>query len=72
MGARGFQAVWTEVQLGSPSSPCHHMYFRCLKSQFCIPEELRCDGFRNCGSEADEFDNSDEENCEFYRFLFFC
>lgn len=65
VGAPGFRAVWTEVQDRSSGTPCHHSYFRCSKSSFCIPAELRCDGVYNCGTEEGENDTSDEEQCKY-------
>lgn len=70
IGAPGFRAVWTEVQDGSNSNcqNSHNNLFRCKKSQFCIPMELKCDGTRNCGLKDGEFDDSDEEDstCTFF------
>jgi len=64
VGAPGFQAVWTEVQDGASGAPCHHSYFRCARSQFCIPTDLKCDGTRNCGIHNGEPDTSDEDECK--------
>ncbi|XP_021958123.2 uncharacterized protein LOC110854036 isoform X3 [Folsomia candida] len=61
IGAPGFRAVWTEVQDGSISN-CHNSFFRCAKSQFCIPMDLKCDGTRNCGIANVTYDHSDEED----------
>ncbi|XP_054267928.1 dorsal-ventral patterning tolloid-like protein 1 isoform X1 [Macrosteles quadrilineatus] len=55
VGASGFKAVWTEI--ADPSAACSE--FRCTRSQFCIPDKLRCNKVNNCGAD----DNSDEENC---------
>ncbi|XP_065169996.1 bone morphogenetic protein 1 isoform X3 [Atheta coriaria] len=54
VGAQGFRAVWTEVQEG-PS--CDE--FQCKKSNFCIPNKLRCNGVNNCGAS----DRTDEDDC---------
>lgn len=43
-------------------SNCHNSFFRCAKSQFCIPMDLKCDGTRNCGIANVTYDHSDEED----------
>ncbi|ODN01954.1 Cubilin [Orchesella cincta] len=65
VGAAGFRAVWTEVQeVPRTTGGCHHSYFRCEKSLFCIPAELKCDGTSNCGTIEGIGDQSDEDQCE--------
>lgn len=58
VGARGFQAVWTEIS--ESSSSCGE--FQCAKSSYCIADKLRCNKVVNCGA----YDGSDEDNCKLY------
>ncbi|KAF2360157.1 Low-density lipoprotein (LDL) receptor class A repeat [Trinorchestia longiramus] len=55
VGAKGFKAIWTEIQ---DSPQCNQ--FLCKSTNFCIPRSLRCDGIANCGLG----DFSDEDRCD--------
>ncbi|CAG0891432.1 unnamed protein product [Darwinula stevensoni] len=54
VGAQGFQAIWTEIK----DDP-HCDGFHCSKNGYCISDNLRCNGYENCGVG----DKTDELNC---------
>ncbi|KAM3177887.1 hypothetical protein ACTXT7_003671 [Hymenolepis weldensis] len=66
-GANGFKIVWTKLLPIGANDQCHG--FLCKYSHHCIPKELECNGFPNCGTYTKDrhilTDNSDETtNCK--------
>ncbi|KAG8192223.1 hypothetical protein JTE90_014084 [Oedothorax gibbosus] len=54
VGAKGFQATWTEIKEGTA---CDQL--QCGFTRYCISESARCNGLPNCGL----IDFSDEIDC---------
>ncbi|CAG0901993.1 unnamed protein product [Darwinula stevensoni] len=57
VGAQGFQAIWTEIK----DDP-HCDGFHCSKNGYCISDNLRCNGYENCGV-GDKTDELNSESC---------
>ncbi|XP_015783415.1 cubilin isoform X2 [Tetranychus urticae] len=55
VGARGFEALWSEVK--EDGANCDAL--QCPKSGYCISNEMKCNGAPNCGF----YDHIDEANC---------
>ncbi|GIY50571.1 cubilin [Caerostris extrusa] len=54
VGAKGFQATWTEIKEGTKCDQ-----FQCSLNKYCISESAKCNGLPNCGLD----DISDEVDC---------
>ncbi|VDN98479.1 unnamed protein product [Rodentolepis nana] len=66
-GGNGFKIVWTKLLPLGAHDQCPE--FLCPYSHHCIPQELECNGFPNCGTYIKDghilTDNSDEAtNCK--------
>ncbi|XP_055936422.1 cubilin-like isoform X1 [Argiope bruennichi] len=54
VGAKGFQATWTEIKEGTKCDQ-----FQCSTSKYCVAESAKCNSLPNCGLD----DYSDEVDC---------
>merc|ERR1712228_1004198 len=54
-----FKIGWTEIQ---PGDDCPYSYFKCAKSNHCIPRQFVCDRTAHCGVDpsSNTIDASDE------------
>ncbi|XP_053215046.1 tolloid-like protein 2 isoform X2 [Panonychus citri] len=55
VGARGFEAVWSEIK--DDGTSCDAL--QCPKSGYCVSNDMKCNGAPNCGF----YDQIDEDNC---------